>query len=184
MIIMGIDPGINKTGYAFIEDNNGKYKLLKSGIINSPSYYVKNKIKYKIELKDRLKNINLNITNLLKNNNPDVISIENPYYNKVNPHSLITQGETIGAILIVCSDYPVFRYSPLEVKSAVGVKPLSKKEKKLGIYSKNLVENSIRAIFNIKDYNFKSDDEVDAIAIAYCHLINIWRNNEIQLFSY
>lgn len=184
MIILGIDPGINKTGYAFIENKDRDYKLITSGIITTSSYYVKNKVKYKLQVKDRLRKITNEISLLLKKYNPNAVSIENPYYNKTNPQSLIIQGETIGAILLTCSDYPVYKYSPLEVKSAVGVKTLTKSEKKLGIDSKDLVESSVKTIFNIINHNFKSSDEADAIAIAYCHLINVWRNDEVQLFCY
>ena len=64
---LGIDPGLNKTGYAVVDSLNSEFKIVKSGVIKTePSD----------PLANRLQKIYINLFNIINQFKPDFAGIE------------------------------------------------------------------------------------------------------------
>lgn len=155
MIILGVDPGTNITGYGLIEYTNNKFRRISHGVIKLPS---SKSISEKIEI------IYAELDKLLKIYKPDEFAIETAYYGK-NVQSAMKIGYARGVSLLAAihNNIPASEYSPREVKKAVVGK---------GAASKQQVNYMVQAILNAKKIKFKPD-ESDALAIALCHAFRL-----------
>lgn len=154
MIILGIDPGSRKTGYAFLKAEGKSITYLASGVLNFE----------KIEnFLDRVNPIFSEIKKIFEQYNPDEISMESLIYVK-SPTALIKLAQTRGIILSAISathQGKIFEYSPNLVKSStVGH----------GHADKENVQKFLNMVLGERIY--KTDDESDAVAIALCHILN------------
>ncbi len=154
MIILGIDPGSLKTGYAFIELTGRKFKHLESGILQFDQ---------SIPFIDRIHDICEKFEKLISDKVIDEVALESLIYVK-SPTALIKLAQTRGILLSVLSGKNlknISEYSPNLIKSStVGH----------GHADKESVQKHIKMVFGIE--NFKSNDESDAIAVALCHGLN------------
>ena len=74
MVVLGIDPGSNVTGYGIISsDNTSHYKVIHFGCIRLGS---------KKDFFVRLKEINNSIADLIDEYNPDFIALEDIFYSR------------------------------------------------------------------------------------------------------
>lgn len=148
MKVIGIDPGIGRTGWAILENSC----LLKSGCLetlpNSP-------------LPIRLKYIYTELTKILQAEKPHHAAIEDLFFEN-NAKTAIAVGAGRGVIVLTCAlaNITVFNYSPLQVKSAVTGN---------GHADKKSVEHMVKKLLKLEKTP-KPDDIVDAIAIALTHL--------------
>jgi len=151
MIILGIDPGTNVTGYGIIKYKENTSTQIASGIIKLPS---SKPIPY------RLKIIYDELDKLIKTYKPDEFAIETAFYGK-NVQSAMKIGYARGVSILaaVNNGIPTNEYSPREIKKSVVGK---------GAATKEQVNYMIRTLLNIKNDNMKND-ESDALAIALCH---------------
>ena len=148
---LGIDPGLNNTGWGIVEYNNdNNYNLVDYGI-------------FKTTLSDSLE-IRLNfifdsIFNLIKSKKPDRISMERVFVN-INPASSekLIMARTASFLAIAKSGYSVIEFSPNEIKKAITSN---------GRSSKDIVKSKVQQILNIKE-KIKKSDAADALAIAIC----------------
>ncbi len=155
MIILGVDPGTNITGYGLIEYTNNKFRRISHGVINLPSSK---------PIPERLKIIYDELSNLLKIYKPDEFAIETAFYGK-NVQSVMKIGYARGVSILAAihNKIPASEYSPREVKKAVVGR---------GAASKDQVSYMVKAILNVKKIKFKPD-ESDALAIALCHAFRL-----------
>lgn len=72
MIIFGVDPGFAITGYGVIEYKNNKFKTIDYGVITTDA---------KTDLPQRLYVINDKLQELLGQYKPDVMSVEELFFN-------------------------------------------------------------------------------------------------------
>ena len=152
MIILGIDPGLVKTGYGLIKVIHEKYKLLDFGIITP---------KKTDTLSNRLNTIYTDISLIIDKFNPNIVSIEEVFFGK-NVKSALLLGHARGASMLSASNkkIPVFEYSPRKIKQSVTGN---------GNAHKSQVKFMIMNQFNIKRLDCP-EDATDALAIALCHL--------------
>jgi len=154
MIILAIDPGLDKLGYAFfkIKKNPKKYSYLTSGIIKS------NK---KDKRENRLFFLYSSLKKLIKKFSPEVLIFEELFFFR-NKKTIIPVSQAQGVILLLASqmNIEVKNLSPLEIKQAItGYGRADKKSlAKMIALSENISQK-------------KEDDEMDAIAcgLAYCY---------------
>ena len=110
MRILGIDPGLNKTGFSVIDMNAGSFTLITAGVFRVP----------KGELSSRLSDIFRCIQELAAEYHPDIAACEKVFVN-VNPQSTLLLGQARGAA--ICSaavaGLPVREFTPTEIKQAV-----------------------------------------------------------------
>ena len=110
MRILGIDPGLDKTGFSVIDMNAGSFTLITAGVFRVP----------KGELSSRLSHIFRCIQELAAEYHPDIAACEKVFVN-VNPQSTLLLGQARGAA--ICSaavaGLPVREFTPTEIKQAV-----------------------------------------------------------------
>jgi crossover junction endodeoxyribonuclease RuvC len=152
MIICGIDPGTNHTGYGILKINGTGCSYVAHGTI-SP----KNK-----DITERLKTIFLEVTKILKDAGPQEMAIETSFY-AVNAQSALKLGQVRGVIILAAKllDLPVFEYSPTEVKKATCG---------YGRAEKNQVSTMVNMLLRLPKDGIKSEDATDALAIGLCHV--------------
>ncbi len=106
---LGIDPGLNRTGYAVLEKTANGPVLLEGGIIQSTS---------KSTLHERVHEIGTGVREVLNELKPDAVAIEQVFTHKQNFRSALVLAQARGAILmcVVDAGIPLVDYSPTEIK--------------------------------------------------------------------
>ncbi|MDR1007916.1 MAG: crossover junction endodeoxyribonuclease RuvC [Campylobacteraceae bacterium] len=150
MNILGIDPGSKNCGYAVIEKNSNKLRLLEAGLIKIKS----NELQYQIT--ELVEGIDI----VFKNNNINEVAIEDIFY-AYNPKTVLKLAQFRGALsLKVLQIFGNFsEYTPLQVKKSVTGKAKAKKEQ---------VAFMVKRILGINQ-EIKPLDITDAIAVALTH---------------
>jgi crossover junction endodeoxyribonuclease RuvC len=163
LIILGIDPGSRKAGYALIEVQGKKISYITSGVL---------KYDHVDEFIERLGMIYESCDEITKKYKPDEVSIEALIYVKsVDALSKLAQAR--GAMVAAFSKTlrgKIFEYSPNLVKSSVTGH---------GHADKEAVDKSLRMMFG--QIVFKTSDQSDALAIAVCHALN--RNVKLKMMG-
>jgi crossover junction endodeoxyribonuclease RuvC len=150
MKIIGIDPGLTKTGVGIIEVKNNLLTFIASETIySSPSD----------PMATRLEHFHQEIVKLVKLYQPDEAAIEETFVN-MNPTSSLKLGQARGALILslaLCG-LKVSEYSATAVKKAiVGI----------GRAEKTQVQMMVKVL--LPKAGFKTEDEADALAVAVCH---------------
>ncbi|MBD3225692.1 MAG: crossover junction endodeoxyribonuclease RuvC [Caldithrix sp.] len=149
---MGIDPGLNITGYGLINiSDSDNPQLSGHGYIRTNS---------RQSLADRLKKIYSELFTLIQYNKPDIVAIENIFYAE-NVKTAIVMGHARGAAIVaaVNNEIDVKEYSPREIKmSVVGN----------GAAGKMQVRYMVANLLGIRE-EIEPDDASDALAVALCH---------------
>ena len=151
MRILGIDPGIATVGFGVIDAERGIQKYVKCGVISTPAH---------TSLSSRLDQIYADLESLFDAFHPDVISVEELFFN-TNITTGIAVAHGRGVILLAAYRHgiPVYEYTPLQVKqSVVGY----------GRAEKRQVIDMVQRILKLPA-PAKPDDASDALAMAICH---------------
>jgi len=151
--ILGIDPGIRRTGYGVVDAEGSRFELVEGGIVRPP---------VDAHLSERLLCIGEEISELIERRRPDCCALENVYYHK-NPKSMLTLGQAQAAAILAAAQHalPVSLYSPSEVKQALTGG---------GRAGKQQVRYMVERILGQKISEGKAlDDLSDALAVAICH---------------
>jgi crossover junction endodeoxyribonuclease RuvC len=150
MIILGIDPGTINCGYAILQVNNKKPKLIEAGLIKMKSRVLQEQILEFIEGFDLI----------INKHKIEQVAMEDMFY-AFNPKSVIKLAQFRGAIsLKILQEFGNFsEYTPLQVKKAVTGNGKAQKEQ---------VAFMVKRILNIKQ-EIKPLDITDAIAVAITH---------------
>lgn len=150
MIILGIDPGLRKTGFGVVEKKGNTYKYINCGVI---------KLDKIPSVHDRLLKLFFEIERLIKSHNPQCISLESAFVGK-NARSAFMIGEARAVCIIAGrkADLPVYEYPTRSVKQGITG---------FGGAEKGSVKHMVKIILNIN--GDISDDASDALAIAIFH---------------
>jgi len=151
MRILGIDPGIALTGFGIVEKEGVGIKAGSYGHISTESG---------TPVPDRLKILYDDMVNIVREYRPDVVAVEELFFNK-NAKTAIIAAQARGVIILsaVNNGVDVAEYTPLQVKQAViGY----------GRASKHQVQFMVKELLRLKEIP-KPDDTADALAIAICH---------------
>jgi len=150
MKIIGIDPGLTKTGVGIIEIKNNSLFFIAAETIYSNAAD---------PLSIRLNHFHKSLVEIIKIYQPDEAAIEETFVNK-NPLSSLKLGHARGSLILSLSlcQLKVAEYSATAVKKAVvGV----------GRAEKEQIQMMIKVL--LPKANFKTEDEADALAVAICH---------------
>lgn len=151
MRILGIDPGIGRTGWGVIEDVSSKLEVISFGCFetepNSP-------------VPQRLALIYTHIQHLIDEYQPESLGIEELFFN-TNVTTAFTVGQARGVILLAAEQakLPIGIYTPLQVKMAVSG---------YGRAEKKQVGDMVKLLLKLKTVP-KPDDTADALAVAITH---------------
>ncbi|OGE80826.1 MAG: crossover junction endodeoxyribonuclease RuvC [Candidatus Doudnabacteria bacterium RIFCSPLOWO2_02_FULL_48_8] len=149
MIILGIDPGIGRTGYAFLQKTGSKIALLESGCITT--------MPGESEAK-RLLEIKKDLDLLIKKWQPDRLCLERLFFT-TNAKTAMSVSQARGIVLFSGAEHKlkIIELTPLQVKiSATGY----------GKADKGQVQRMVAKLLNLKKIP-KPDDAADAAAIAW-----------------
>jgi len=150
MRILGVDPGLRRTGFGVIDIVGAKLQYVSSGTIVVPS---------DASLPDRLRVILDNLREVAKETQPDVAALEIVFVN-TNPQSTLLLGQARGAALCALADsnLVVHEYTALQIKkSVVGH----------GKAAKQQVQDMVQRLLTLNA--LPGSDPADALACAICH---------------
>jgi crossover junction endodeoxyribonuclease RuvC len=153
MRVLGIDCGTEYTGYGVVElGADGKLKCVLCGAI---------KVSPKDPLCERLATIFAKLGEIIREQRPDNVAIEEIFY-AVNVKSALKLGQVRGVAMLAASSagLSVSEYAPLTIKSAVVG---------YGRAEKSQVQHMVTRLLNLAEIP-EPPDAADALAIAICHL--------------
>jgi len=150
MRILGIDPGLRRTGFGVIEAHGARLRYVASGTVVVPSADT---------LPARLKVILDNLREIVRDTRPDVAALEIVFLN-TNPASTLLLGQARGAALCALADsgLEVSEYTALQIKKAVVGTGRAAKPQVQAMVQRLLALDGVPA-----------PDSADALACAICH---------------
>jgi crossover junction endodeoxyribonuclease RuvC len=152
VIIFGIDPGSERTGYGCIESDGRRHRLLACGTISARA---------QTAFAERLHVIHSGLVTLLAEHHPDCVAIENIFHAK-NVRSALKLGHARGVALLAASaaGIAIVEYTPAEIKRAVVG---------FGRAEKPQVAQMVKILLGL-DAPPSPHDAADAVAVALCHI--------------
>ncbi|MBQ9972466.1 MAG: crossover junction endodeoxyribonuclease RuvC [Firmicutes bacterium] len=150
MKILGIDPGYAILGWGVVEMKGNSFKALNYGAVTTPAG---------MDMTDRLKVLYNELMNIIVEEEPDIASVEELFFN-TNTKTAIMVGQARGVALLACanSGLPVYEFTPLQIKQ--GLVGYGRAEKKQ-------VQMMVKTILGLSSVP-KPDDTADALAAAIC----------------
>jgi len=151
MRILGIDPGFATIGFGLVEAERGQARMVTYGVITTPA---------RLPLSRRLYQIGTDMEELIGQLKPDVISIEELFFN-TNVTTGIAVAHGRGVLLYAAEKcgVPLYEYTPSQVKLAVTG---------YGKAEKRQVMDMTRQLLKLQKIP-RPDDAADALALALCH---------------
>jgi crossover junction endodeoxyribonuclease RuvC len=150
--VLGVDPGLDTTGYGVVESEGRSLKLIEYAGIRAPARFA---------FAERLLIITQKLEEVIERLRPRACAVEETFY-AVNVKSALKLGHVRGAVLVAAAraGLEVAEYSPLEIKSAlVGY----------GRAEKHQVQEMVRLLLGLKEPPNPLDAS-DALAVAICHI--------------
>ena len=151
MRILGIDPGLQITGYGVVDWRLLRPQLVDGGVI---------RLRSKTPMPERLVELEAELDKLFDDYKPDICAVEQIYAHYAHPRTAILMGHARGVILLVAQRRGVQleQFAANRVKQAVTGH---------GHASKAQMQRTIQAVWNLKEPP-SPPDVADALAIALC----------------
>lgn len=148
---LGIDPGLNRTGYALIERTSHGPLLREGGIVQSTP---------KLTLQKRIHEIASGVREVLEEFHPDIVAIEQVFSLTKNVKTALLLAHARGAILMVLADagVPVVHYSATQIKRLLTGSGKAPKEQ---------IQHAVQAELRLASLP-EPNDVADASAVALC----------------
>ena len=152
MIIFGIDPGSDRTGYGCVRSDGSHHALVACGAIRTPK---------SATFPEKLLVIHSKLAALLTECRPDAVAIEDLFH-AVNARSALKLGHARGVAMLAAVEagLPVYEYTPAAVKRAVVG---------YGRAEKPQVQHMMKLMLGLAEAP-SPHDAADALAVAVCHL--------------
>lgn len=156
MKILGIDPGLVRTGYGLIEVfSDERVKLIEAGVVKTaPDQGISN----------RLRIIYDNLNDILRTYKPQVVVLEKLYSHYKHPATSILMGHARGVVCLLCgiNSVRLVNYSATHIKKAVTGN---------GRASKKQIQRMVKELLKLK----KTPEPVDisdalAMAMSYMYI--------------
>lgn len=155
MRILGIDPGIGRTGWGVITIQNSEFRVQHYGCIETEP---------NSSMPGRLFALYEEVKDIIKKYKPDAMSTEDLFFSK-NVKTAMNVGQARGVILLLAAktNLSIGIYTPLQVKIALTG---------YGRAEKRQVGQMVKTILHLKEIP-KPDDTADALAIAITHAFSM-----------
>ncbi len=162
MRILGVDPGLARTGWGLLSASGHQARVLDSGVISSTSA---------VAFSDRLVRIYDQLRDIILKYKPDVVAVEDVIYVE-NIRVALKLGHARGVILLLAAQQglPVVGYAPKEIKESLTGN---------GNASKLQMQRMVQSILALKDMP-SPHDVADAIAVALCHFHRCTLESRLQ----
>lgn len=151
-VTIGIDPGLNRTGYAVIERRGGRAVLREGGVVRSTKT---------LSLAERVLEIGRGVREVLDEFTPAAVAIEQVFSHAEYPKTAVLMAHARGTILFNIADkgIPVVHYTPTQIKRLLTGS---------GRASKEQIQHAIRQELHLAEI-LEPNDVADAAAVALCH---------------
>jgi crossover junction endodeoxyribonuclease RuvC len=151
--VLGIDPGLNITGYAVVDVAGRRTTIREAGIVRSVRG---------ASMPARLAEIFDGISDVIQAFHPAAVSLEELFSHYKRPRTAILMGHARGVICLAAmkSNTPVFSYAATKVKKLLTGS---------GRASKQQIQQAVMREFGLTVAP-EPPDVADAIAIALCHV--------------
>jgi crossover junction endodeoxyribonuclease RuvC len=152
MIVLGIDPGLNTSGYAVVEHVARQPRLMEAGVVRG---------KARAPLAERVQEIHAGVADVIATLKPEVLAIEELYAHYDRPTTAILMGHARGVILLAAAQAGILveNYRATQIKKTITGN---------GHAAKWQIQEAVRRELNLHDLP-EPPDVADAIAIALCH---------------
>jgi crossover junction endodeoxyribonuclease RuvC len=153
MIVLGIDPGLTRCGYAVLQSGAGRsVTALALGVIRTPP---------SSPLPQRLAELKLELAALIAQFRPHAVAVEQVFF-QVNVRTAMSVGQASGLALAeaAAAGCEVMQYTPNQVKNNVAG---------WGGADKLQVQKMVQARLGLASVP-EPPDAADAAALALCHL--------------
>jgi crossover junction endodeoxyribonuclease RuvC len=159
MIILGVDPGTIVMGFGVLESINDKTTLIDYGVLTP---------KARSPIGERLSFLYKGLEKIIIARQPDVVAVEQPFFAK-NAKSALAIGRAQAVAILAASNrgIPAFEYTPAQVKQRVA---------NYGASSKEQIQEMVRLQLGLKQVP-EPNDAADALAVALCHIGEMYFNN-------
>ena len=150
--VLGIDPGLNRTGYAIIERTAKGAVLREGGVIRSTK---------DLPLSERVHELASGLREVVAEMKPSVMAIEQVFSHVTHPKTAILMAHARGVILLVAAEarLPVIHYTPTQIKKLLTGS---------GQASKEQMQHAVQHELRLKKL-LEPNDVADASAVALCH---------------
>lgn len=150
--ILGIDPGLNITGYGLLEVRGNQLLMVEAGVIRS----VRSR-----DMPHRLESVFDGMQDVMDSLQPDCVAIEELYSHYERPQTAIIMGHARGVICLSAqkNKVPVHHYSATQTKKMLTGN---------GRAPKTQVQLAVTRHLNLAEVP-QPADVADALAIALCH---------------
>ena len=155
MRIIGIDPGTGILGFGVIDADRGATRLVDAGVVTTPAH---------TPLPDRLEEIYVSLTEIIKDTKPTVMAIEKLFFaQNVTTAMSVSHARGVAMLTGKQANLRIEEYTPLQIKQTLtGYGKAGKKQ----------VQEMVRLQLKLKDVP-KPDDCADALAAAImCAFLN------------
>lgn len=151
MDVLGVDPGLNVTGYAVLRVSGGRASILDAGVCRTS---------LKHPLATRLAQIDADLAELLSQHSPSIMAVEKLYAHYGHPRTAVMMGHARGVILSVAGRYDVevHGYSATQVKRFLTGN---------GRATKQQMQKAIMRELGLRTVP-EPADVADALAVALC----------------
>ena len=149
--ILGVDPGLNTTGYGVIETSGSELKLIEAGVVRS---------KQRDDIQTRLNEIFSGIEEVIQAFQPKLLALEQLFSHYERPRTAILMGHARGVICLAAgrAEIPVVHYEPTRVKKTMTGN---------GRAPKNQIQLAVKMQLGLNSVP-EPADVADALAIAIC----------------
>jgi crossover junction endodeoxyribonuclease RuvC len=151
MRILGIDPGLQLTGYGVIDYAPMRPKLIDGGVI---------RLNAKKPIPDRLVELESELDALIDEHHPEIVAVEQLYSHYAHPRTAILMGHARGVMLLVARRHGlrVEEYAANRIKQSLTG---------YGHAAKGQMQRAIQAVWNLPRPP-EPPDVADALAVALC----------------
>ena len=151
MRILGIDPGLQITGYGVIDYDRTRPKLIDGGVI---------RLKPRTSIPDRLVELEIELESLIDEHKPQICAVEQLYSHYKHPRTAILMGHARGVIMLVAARHAlrIEEYAANRIKQSLTGH---------GHASKVQMQRAVQATWNLQRLP-EPADVADALAVALC----------------
>ncbi len=152
MRVLGIDPGLDTTGWALVCREGSRLRPLAYGVIRTRA---------RDALEQRLAHLHAGVSAVLREQRPDAVALEELYSAYAHPRTAILMGHARGVVCLCAAqqELPLFHYNATQVKRALTGS---------GRASKEQVQGMVGTLLGL-DLSAHPSDVADALALAVCH---------------
>lgn len=152
LVILGIDPGLTRTGYGLIRALSTEIELVHYGTF-SPTR--------RLDVAERLAQLYDELSRVITAWRPVEVAVEEPFVAaNVRSAMAIGQARAVALLAAAHAGLPVFQYAPAAIKAAIAG---------YGRGDKAQVQEVVRLQLGLEQAPYPSD-AADALAIAICHV--------------